>query len=70
MFRHNPALEAQCAQIQGMLRNPAEEDIRASILRHAGKEDQFNQFTKAYEKTQPERIFAKEEEVEGSDKED
>lgn len=53
-----------------MLRNPAEEDIRASILRHAGKEDQFNQFTKAYEKTQPERIFAKEEEVEGSDKED
>lgn len=55
---------------QGMLRNPADEDIRASILRHAGKEDQFNQFTKAYEKTQPERIFAKEEEEEGSDKDE
>jgi hypothetical protein len=47
-----------------MLKNPAEEDIRASILRHAGKEDQFNQFTKAYEKTQPHRIFAEEEESE------
>ncbi len=32
---------------QGMLRNPKDEDIRASILRHAGKEDQFNAFTKA-----------------------
>ena len=54
-----------------MLRNPKDEDIRASILRHAGKEDQFNAFTKAYEKTQPERIFAPEEgdEEGGSDKE-
>ena len=40
--------------LQGMLRNPAEEDIRASILRHADKEgDQFSTFTKAYAKTQP-----------------
>lgn len=56
--------------MQGLLKNPAEEDIRASILRHAGKEGQFNQFTKAYEKTQPERIFATEEKEEGSDKDD
>ena len=57
--------------LQGMLRNPAEEDIRASILRHADKEgDQFSTFTKAYAKTQPERIFAEEEkDEEGSDKE-
>ena len=50
----------ECAVLrQGMLRNPAEEDIRASILRHADKEgDQFSTFTKAYAKTQPERIFA------------
>ena len=54
-----------------MLRNPAEEDIRASILRHADKEgDQFSTFTKAYAKTQPERIFQEEEkDEEGSDKE-
>jgi len=61
-----------CAVLwQGMLRNPAEEDIRASILRHADKEgDQFSTFTKAYAKTQPERIFAEEEkDEEGSDKE-
>lgn len=60
-----------CLWLQGMLRNPAEEDIRASILRHADKEgDQFSTFTKAYAKTQPERILAEEEkEEEGSDKE-
>ena len=61
-----------CAVLwQGLLRNPAEEDIRASILRHADKEgDQFSTFTKAYAKTQPERIFAEEEkDDEGSDKE-
>ena len=102
-----------CAQ--GKLHNPKEEDIRASILRHAGKEDQFGAFTKvmspgawrphglcvhplikclvrapgscpvvsqcpvpltarwlvqAYAQTQPERIFAaEEEEEEASDKE-
>ena len=48
-----------------MLRKPEDEDIRASILRHAGKEgDQFNTFTRAYAQTQPERIFAEEEEEE------
>ncbi len=64
-------MTGMCSQ-QGMLRNPAEEDIRASILRHADKEgDQFSTFTKAYAKTQPERIFAEEDkdEEEGSDKE-
>lgn len=51
---------------QGMLRKPEDEDIRASILRHAGKEDdQFNTFTRAYAQTQPQRIFAEEEEEEG-----
>jgi hypothetical protein len=49
-----------------MLRNPKEEDIRASILRHAGKEDQFSAFTKAYAQTQPQRIFAEVEQEEGS----
>ena len=60
-----------CFWLQGMLRNPAEEDIRASILRHADKEgDQFSTFTRAYAQTQPERIFAEEEKDEdGSDKE-
>jgi WD repeat-containing protein 70 len=43
---------------QGMLKNPAEEDVRASILRHAGKEDEFSAFTAAYAKTQPQRIYA------------
>ena len=48
-----------------MLRKPEDEDIRASILRHAGKEDdQFNTFTRAYAQTQPQRIFAEEEEEE------
>ena len=47
---------------QGQLKNPADEDVRASILRHAGKEDAFTRFTDAYAKTQPERIFAQEEE--------
>jgi len=55
--------------LQGKLQNPAEEDIRASILRHGGKEDTFSQFTKAYEKTQPQRIFAEEEKEEGSEEE-
>lgn len=56
------------ARAQGMLRKPEDEDIRASILRHAGKEgDVFNQFTKAYAQTQPQRIYAEEEEEEGGE---
>ena len=49
---------------QGQLKNPGDEDVRASILRHAGKEDEMSAFTAAYAKTQPKRIYAKEEEEE------
>lgn len=49
---------------KGALKNPAEEDVRASILRHADKEDEFQRFTDAYAKTQPTRIYAEEEEEE------
>jgi len=54
----------------GQLKNPAEEDVRASILRHAGKEDAFSRFTEAYAATQPQRIYAKEEEEEEGDVDD
>lgn len=40
---------------------PAEEDIRAAILRHEGKTDNFTKFTDAYKDTQPKPIFAEEE---------
>lgn len=52
---------------QGQLKNPAEEDVRASILRHAGKEDEFSRFTSAYKETQPERLYAKEDEEDEED---
>ena len=52
---------------QGQLKNPGEEDVRASILRHAGKEDEMSLFTKAYATTQPQKIYAKEEEEEEED---
>lgn len=45
---------------QGGLKPPTEDDVRASILRHAGKEDEFSRFTQAYEKTQPTKIFQQE----------
>lgn len=45
----------------GTLKNPADEDVRASILRHAEKESEFARFTDAYTQTQPTRIFATEE---------
>lgn len=47
---------------QGQLKNPGEEDVRASILRHAGKEDEMSLFTKAYASTQPKKIYAEPEE--------
>ena len=54
---------------QGEIKNPGEEDVRASILRHAGKEDEFLAYTAAYAKTQPERLYAVEEsEEEGEEK--
>lgn len=36
----------------------------------AGKEDEFSRFTAAYKATQPERIYAQEEEEEGEGEED
>lgn len=53
---------------RGDLKNPAEEDVRASILRHADKTSDFSRFTDAYTKTQPEKIYAVEEE--GEEEED
>ena len=47
--------------MQGMLKNPAEEDIRAAILRHQEHADEFSTHTAAYNKTQPVNIFAEEE---------
>jgi hypothetical protein len=49
---------------QGTLKNPGEEDVRASILRHHGKEDEMSRFTSAYAETQPKKIYAEEEEEE------
>lgn len=48
----------------GMLKNPAEEDIRAAILRHEAHADEFAAHTAAYNKTQPKKIFAEEEKEE------
>jgi hypothetical protein len=58
---------------KGVLKNPAEEDVRSSILRHAGKEDEFQRWTDAYAATQPTKIFAEDhdqdEEEEGDQRE-
>ncbi|KAH7624593.1 hypothetical protein Ndes2526B_g00793 [Nannochloris sp. 'desiccata'] len=54
---------------QGTLKNPNEEDVRASILRHHGKEDEMSRFTAAYAETQPKKIYA-EPEGEEDDAED
>lgn len=35
----------------------------------AGKEDEFSAFTRAYQATQPQRIYAQEEEEEGEEEE-
>lgn len=51
----------------GLLKNPKDEDIRASILRHEGKVDEFSRFTDAYAATQPERLYAKPDEEEGEE---
>ena len=51
--------------MQGKLNNPKDEDIRAKILRHEGARDKTSElFSKAYAKTQPNRILAEEEEEE------
>lgn len=55
---------------QGTLKNPKEEDVRASILRHHGKEDEMSRFTAAYGETQPKKIYAEPEGEEEDDEED
>lgn len=54
-------LQLLTVTMQGMLKNPAEEDIRAAILRHQEHADEFKGHLAAYEKTQPVKIFAEEE---------
>jgi len=49
---------------RGDLKNPADEDVRASILRHADNEGEFSRYTEAYAHTQPTRLYAVEEEQE------
>ena len=56
--------------VQGLMDKPAEEDIRAAILRHEGKTDDFTKFTDAYRETQPKPIFAEEEVDEYLEKKD
>lgn len=47
---------------QGMMTVPEEEDVRALLLRHEGKADsEVSRLFSAYQKTQPERILADEE---------
>ncbi|KAK9788441.1 hypothetical protein WJX73_007451 [Symbiochloris irregularis] len=48
----------------GLMRKPEDEDVRAKILRHEGTSEQFKQFTAAYNKTQPQAMYAPEEEEE------
>jgi len=50
---------------QGGLQAPAEEDIRAALLRKTDDDGRFAAFTSAYAKTQPDRILHVEEEEEG-----
>ncbi len=51
--------------LQGLLKNPAEEDIRSAILRHGdAAKQEFGAHLKAYAQTQPKPVFAKDEEEE------
>ena len=55
--------------LQGKLNDPKEEDIRAKILRHGNAADKSGAlFSKAYEKTQPTRIYAEPDEEEEEQK--
>ncbi len=56
--------------LQGKLNNPRDEDIRSKILRHEDPKDKSaSLFSRAYAKTQPNRIYAEPEEEEEADKE-
>ena len=50
------------------MRKPADEDIRAQILRHEGQTDQFKPFLAAYAKTAPKPIFSHDDEEADKDK--
>ena len=53
---------------QGGLATHQEEDARQAFLQHANKKgDAFQRFTSAYEQTQPQRIYAAEEDDEEGD---
>ena len=43
---------------QGGIVNPKEQDPRQAFLQHANKTDEFNRFTAAYAKTQPQGMCA------------
>jgi hypothetical protein len=44
-----------------------ESSVREKLLSHENKVDEFSQFTAAYQKTQPLKVFAEDEEEEGDD---
>ena len=51
--------------LQGKLNNPRDEDIRTKILRHEDPKDKTTSlFSRAYAKTQPQRIYAEDDEDE------
>ena len=49
------------------MRKPEDEDVRAKILRHEGTSEQFKHFTAAYSKTQPQAIYAPDDQEEEQD---
>ena len=53
----NSLLTQYLLKNQGILQPPKDEDVRESILRHADKEDDMKELTKAYAATQPAKLF-------------
>lgn len=65
---HSSLLTQYLLKNQGVLQRPKDEDIRESILRHAGQEgDDMKQLTAAYKTTQPTAIFSKDEDEDGDE---
>ena len=68
---HSSLLTQYLLKNQGVLKPPAEEDVRASILRHAGEgEAQMKGLTAAYQDTQPNKIYRNDEEEEEEEEEE
>lgn len=44
------------------------ESVREKLLSHENKVDEFSQFTAAYQKTQPQKMFEEEQEEEDDDR--